>query len=124
MSEGKGAYYSALADADTGGGVLSLANPEGVDVLITRLIINVTTVATAACTVDAGVAAAATTSADDLIDGLDVNGATGCFDNIDDQGTNGQSVLAWDSDQYLTISMKTGAAAGLVGDAYVEYVVV
>ena len=121
MSEQKGAYRAALAALDTGGGVLSLLNPEGVDLIITRLVLDVTTVATAACTVDAGLASAATTSADDLIDGLDVNGATGVFDNIDDQGTNGQSCLRWESDYYLTISMASGAAAGLAGYAYIEY---
>jgi len=102
--------------------VLSLLNPEGVDLIITRLVLDVTTVATAACTLDAGVAAAATTSNDTLIDGLDVNAATGVFGNIDDQGTNGQSVIRWESDYYLTISMKTGAAAGLVGNGYIEYI--
>lgn len=122
MSEQKGAYRYVLAALDTGGGILSLANPEGADVIIMRLILSVTTVATAACTIDAGVAAASTTSADNLIDGLDVNSATGVFDNIDDQGTNGQSVLKWESGQYLTVSMASGAAAGLAGYAYVEYI--
>lgn len=122
MSEQKGAYRYALAALDTGGGVLSLANPEGADVIVTRLVLDVTTKSTAACTLDGGIAAAATTVADDLIDGLDVNAATGVFDNIDDQGTNGQSVVKWGSDEFLTISKKTGAAAGLAGYAYVEYI--
>ena len=122
MAEGKGAYTAALAALDTGGGVLSLLNPEGVDLIITRLVLDVTTVATAACTLDAGVAAAATTSNDTLIDGLDVNAATGVFGNIDDKAGNGQALIRWESDYYLTISMKTGAAAGLVGNGYIEYI--
>ncbi len=122
MSEQKGAYRVALAALDTGGGVLSTLNPEGADLLITRLLVNTTTAAAAACTVDAGVAAGATTSADDLIDGLDVNTAAGVFDNLDDQGTNGQSCLSWPSGQYLTISKASGAAAGLVGYAYIKYI--
>jgi hypothetical protein len=117
-----GAVKVALAALDTGGGVVSLANPEGADLIITRFLINVITVATAACTLDAGVAAAATTVSDSLIDGQDVNGATGVFDNFDDQGTNGQSCVLWPSAQYLTVSKKTGAAAGLAGFAYIEYV--
>ncbi len=121
MSEQKGAYKIALAALDTGGGVLSLLNPEGEDLIITRLVLDVTTKTAAACTLDGGVGAAATTVYDNLIDGLDVNAATGVFGNIDDQGTNGQSVVRWESDEYLTISMKTGAAAGLVGNAYIEY---
>lgn len=122
MGEGKGALRTALAALDTGGGVLSLANPEGADIIVTRLILDVTTKTTAACTVDAGIAAAATTVSDNLIDGQDVNAATGVFGNIDDQGTNGQSVQKWGSAEFLTVSMKTGAAAGLAGYAYVEYI--
>ncbi len=122
MSEGKGAYRAALSALDTGGGVLSLANPEGADVIVTRLVLDVTTAATGACTVDAGIAAGATTSSDNLVDGLDVHSATGVFDNIEDKGTNGKTRQKWESDQYLTISMATGAAAGLAGYAYVEYI--
>lgn len=116
------AYKVALADADAGGGVLSLANPEGVDLFVTRVVLDVTTAATAACTVDAGCGASASTKYDTLIDGLDVNTAVGTFDNIENQGTNGKSVVRWESDQYLTISKATGAAAGLVGNAYIQYV--
>jgi len=121
MGAGKGAYKVALAALDTGGGVVSLLNPEGVDLIITRLILDVTTVSTGACTLDAGVAAAATTLDDTLIDGLDVNAAAGVFGNIDDKAGNGQAVIRWESNYYLTISMKTGAAAGLAGYAYIEY---
>lgn len=123
MSSRVQTYASALkvplAALDTGGGVVSLANPEGASVIVTKLIINVTTAATAACTVDGGIAAAATTSADNLIDGLDVNAATGAFATA---GTNGKRAKLWESGQYLTISMASGAAAGLAGYAYVEYI--
>jgi len=122
MSEQKGAYKYVLAAVDAAGGVLSLANPEGVDLIVTRLVLDVTTAATVACTVDAGIAANGTTSADNLVDGLDVNAAAGVFDNIGDGGTNGKSRQRWESDQYLTVSVASGASAGLAGNAYVEYV--
>lgn len=122
MPEGKGAYRCALSALDTAGGVLSLANPEGADIVVTRLVLNVTTKATAACTVDAGIAANGTTSSDNLIDGLDVGTAAGVFDNVDNGGTNGKAHQKWGSTEYLTASMSTGAAAGLVGYAYVEYI--
>lgn len=122
MSEQKGAYKAALSATTGGGGALSLANPEGVDLIVTRLVLDITTKATAACTLDAGVGSSATTSYDNLIDGLDVNAAAGVFDNVEDQGTNGKSAVRWESDGYLTISEKTGAIAGLVGNAYIEYV--
>ena len=42
MSEQKGAYRAALVAATTtaGGDVLSLANPEGADLIVTRLIVD------------------------------------------------------------------------------------
>lgn len=124
MSEQKGAYRYALSNADTGGGVLSLANPFGADVIIPSggLLLDVTTAATAACTIDAGIAAGATNSADTLIDGLDVNSAAGQFDNIADKGSNG-GPKKWGAAEYLTISMATGAAAGLAGYAYIQWII-
>ncbi len=122
MAEQNGALKVALGALDAGGGVLSLANPEGAELIITRLIVDVTTKSAAACTVDAGVAANGTTSNDTLIDGLDVGTAAILADNVENQGTNGLAVKKWGASQYLTISKATGAAAGLVGSAYIEYV--
>lgn len=123
MNEQKGAYKVPLVagTTTTGGDVLSLANPEGADLLITRFILHLTTEATGAATADAGVAADGETSADNLLDGVNIGAAAGVFDNIDDQGTNGQSVVAWDSDQYITVT-PSASAAGLVGYAYIEYI--
>lgn len=104
-----------------GGEILGLANPEGEDLLITRFVLNVTTPATGAANADAGIAADATTSDDRLLDGVDVGTAAAVFDNFDDQGNKGQSVLAWDSDEYLTIT-PSASAAGFVGDVYIEYI--
>ena len=122
MSEQKGAYKYALTatTGTTGGGALSLANPEGADLIITRFIVNITTAATGAATCDFGVAAAATTTSDTLLDGVDVGTAAAIFDNIDDQGTNGQSVLLWPSDQFVT-GTASATLAGLVGNVYIEY---
>lgn len=115
-----GALKVALAALDTGGGVVSLLNPEGVDLIVKSLVLDVTTKASAACTVDAGCGAGATTVYDTLIDGADVGTAAGVFGSP--SGTNGVPAVRWESDGYLTVSMKTGAAAGLAGYAYVEYV--
>jgi len=122
MPEQNGALKVALAALDAAGGVLSLANPEGVDLIVERLIVDVTIKSTAACTVDAGIAANGTTLNDTLIDGLDVGTAVILADNIENQGTNGVSAKKWTTSQFLTISKATGAAAGLVGSAYIEYV--
>jgi hypothetical protein len=116
-------YKVALADADTAGGVLSLANPEGVALIVTGLVLDVTTAATGACTLDAGIAANGTTSNDTLIDGVDVNTAVITADNIKNAGTNGASARRWGATEYLTVSKASGAAAGLAGYAYVDYVI-
>jgi len=111
----------ALAAADTAGGVLAWANPTGGSIIATRVVFDVTTKATGACTIDVGVAADGTTSADTVMDGLDVGTAAGVFDNIENQGTNGKSALKLTSSQYITASRTGGAAAGLVGYAYITY---
>ena len=122
MSEGKGCFRVALTAGTTtaGGDVLSLANPEGEDLIITRAGINVTTPATGAATLDVGVAAAATTTSDTLLDGIDVGTAAAIFDNIDDQGSNGQSIVLWPSDEFVTAT-PSATCAGLVGYMYIEY---
>ena len=115
----------ALAAADTGGGILSWQNPEASAIVVTRLIIDLTTKATAACTADFGTAANGTTSSDNLIDGVDLNAATGVFDNISDKGSSGKEKQRLDatggSTDYITGSKATGAAAGLAGSAYIFY---
>jgi len=122
MAQGKGCLTGSLtaATTTTGGDALNLANPEGADLIITRFVLNVTTPATGAANVDAGVAATGA-SADDLLDGQDVGSAAILLDNIDDQGTNGQSVLHWDSDEYVTVT-PSATLAGLVGTYHIEYI--
>lgn len=115
-------YKVAVTALDAAGGVASIANPEGVEVLVTRVVIDVNTPSTGACTVDAGIAANGTTLNDTLIDGLSVATA-GVFDNISEAGTNGKARAAWGASQFLTISKASGAAAGLVGFVYVHYTI-
>jgi hypothetical protein len=121
LAEQNGSYRAALSNAEAAGGVLALANPEGVDLWVDELILEIDTKATAACTVDAGIAADATTSADNLIDGLDVGTAAGTFSNEANAGTNGKNGQKWGAAQFLTVSKASGAAAGLVGEAHVKY---
>ena len=119
MSKYAGVWLQgALTASDSGGGVFSVQNTYGSNLIVTRVLLYVTTVSSGACTLDIGFAANATTVADTLIDGLDVNSATGVFDNIDDKGTNGEPRGLWTSGgsfDYINASMKTGATSGLVG---------
>lgn len=114
----------ALNAVDTAGGVFAWQNPHENNIAIIGCYIHVTTVATAACTIDVGTTAtSATTSSDTLLDGLDVNAATGVFDNNTDKGTNGKTRQVLAAGKWVTASKASGASAGLVGYAYIEYIV-
>lgn len=123
MSEQKGAYKVALTAATdtTAGGVLSLANPEGADIIVTRLVLDITTPSDGAANVDAGIAANGSTSSDNLIDGQSVATAAKVLDNVSDGGSNGKARQKWTSSQYLTITA-SATTAGMVGNAYIEYI--
>jgi hypothetical protein len=115
----------ALGTGTSGGGVFAWQNTTGAAILVTRVLLDVTTATTGACTVDIGTTAtSATTSSDTLIDGLDVNAAAGVFDNITDKGTNGKSRQRLASGKWVTGSQASGAIAGIVGYVYIEFVVV
>lgn len=112
----------ALAALDTGGGVLSWVNPEASAILINRVTIVTSVKSTGASTVDAGTtAASATTSSDNLLDGLDTGTAVVTTDNLQTPGTNGKQLQSLAVGKWVTISRSTGACAGLVGYCYIEY---
>ena len=109
-----------LADADTGGGILSWPNPEGVAIVVENLMLDITTKTSAACTIDGGVTVvSATTSDDGLINGLDANAATGLFSASN--APVGITDVRLAAGGWVTVSKATGAAAGLVGKALIVY---
>lgn len=121
-------YMSALVAKlplgvlDTAGGVVSWANPHNYSIIISRVEVDATTKSTAACTLDIGTTATtATTSSDNLLDGLDVGTAAGIFDSVTDKGTNGKTRQKIASGKWVTASKASGAAAGLVGYIYIHY---
>lgn len=107
--------------ATTGGAVLSWANPEGANIIITRLQIDVTTKSTGAANLSVGVAANGTTSSANLIDTYAIGGTEKVVDNHVDGSTNGKFTQKMTSSQFVTA---TGSAttAGLVATAYIHYV--
>lgn len=105
-----------LAAVDTPGGLFSFPVPW--DCLVGRVVLDVTNPSAGACTADVGVAAGATTSADDKIDGQTL-AATGLLSTA---GTNGKTYVKATADKFVTGSVSTGASAGLVGSAYVELI--
>jgi len=121
MAVQNGAYKVALTAATTTavGGVLSVVNPTGVDLMITRLLLNVTTQSSGAAAVDIGVDDGGDVNSDTLIDGLSVATA-GLYDNIENQGTNGKSAVRWPAGHYL-VGTASATTAGMVGYAYIEW---
>lgn len=112
----------ALAAVDSGGGILSWQNPEAGAILVERILLDVTTQSSGACTADFGMTATnGTTSADNLIDDLSLATA-GLYDNFEDQGTNGTSRQKVAAGKWVTGSVASGASSGLVGFAYIFYV--
>ena len=111
-----------LVASDSAGGVFAWQNHHSESVIVTRVVIDLTTKATGAGTLDVGMTAtSAATSADNFIDGLDVNAATGVFDNVENQGTNGTGAQKVASGKWVTASKATGNMAGIVGSAYLHY---
>lgn len=114
----------ALAAVDTGGGVFAWQNPEGAAIIVERVVLDITTPSTGACTVDVGVTpTSAATPVDNLLDGQSL-AAAAVLDNIENQGTNGKSVGRLASGKWVTASVASGASAGLVGSAYIHYILV
>lgn len=109
----------ALASlADSGAVVASIANPFGESVIIEQAILDITTVATGASTLDIGPAADEETASDTLFDGLNANAATGSFSSHVSGGTNGLGSRKWTSSQYVTVKDASGSPVGLVGALY------
>lgn len=121
------ALTGAAIHAGTGG-VIAWQNPEAVSILILDVRLAVTTVSTGACTLDIGTTAtSATTTSDNIFDGLDATTTAPVYYSMSDASldtaTNiGIKPLA--AGKWVTIDEKTGDATGLVGVLYVEYILV
>lgn len=109
-----------LAAVATAAGSLSVLNPEGVDLIVDDVTIDITTHTTAACTLAIGTAATSV-SVNNLMDAVDVGTATGVFDLTTNHGTAGKTKVVWPATGFLTVSQGTGAIAGLVGVLNVHY---
>ena len=111
-------HQGAMAAVDTAGGVFAFQNPLAVSVLVTKIYLVWTTQSSGACTVSAGVAANGTTLNAGLISGQSVASAAGSVAStvpkvMDENGG---------SNDWVTVSVASGASSGLVGRVYIEYV--
>ena len=123
MSPQAGAWaVGSLAVSGSAAGVLQLTNSTGADLMITRVIIYLTTVCSVAgVTIDVGTGSGASTSYDNLIDGLDIVAAVGVFDNTEDRGSNGHFIRIWENGEYINASA-SATNTGTVGFYAVHYV--
>ena len=105
----------SLVASDAAGGIISLQNSFGTNLIVTRMVIYLTATNGETMTIDVGIGSGASTSYNTLIDGLNVNSETGAFDNIKDKGDSGEEIHLWTSAHYITASKATGSAASIAG---------
>jgi hypothetical protein len=122
----KRSVYAILAAGNANAYAFNWQNPENRKICITRVVVYVSTVAgTAGSLLDVGTASATATHGDNLIDGLDIQSATGVFDNITNIGTNGKSRQLVDenggTNDWVTGQILIANAAALVGKVMIEY---
>ncbi len=115
-----------LASGNANAFAFAVQNPEGVDCVVTNVIVDITTAGgTASSVLDVDVVADATSTGDTIIDGLDLN-ATGVADRHDNAGSNGGEPKKWDknggSNDYVTGKILAQNAASLAGKVIIEYV--
>ena len=115
-----------LASGNANAFAFAVQNPEGVDCVVTNVIVDITTAGgTASSVLAVAVVADATATGDTIIDGLDLN-ATGVADRHDNAGSNGGEPKKWDknggSNDYVTGKILAQNAASLAGKVIIEYV--
>lgn len=111
-----------LTAVDTPGGLFSWQNPEGKSIIVDRVLLDITTPSSGACTADVGTTATSgTTLSDNLIDGASLASAAKQLDNLGDAGTNGKAKQKLAAGKWVTGSVASGASAGVVGYAYIHY---
>lgn len=111
--------------ATAGGGLASVANPEGVSLMIVESYLWVTTASTGSANLNVGIGAAATTDASDIISALAMNGvsANTVYNGgtiVHDTKTAISTPALWTTTKYLNC---TGSAstAGLDATLFVRY---
>ena len=115
-----------LASGNANAFAFAVQNPEGVDCLVTNVIVDITAAGgTASSVLDVDVVDSATDTGDDIIDGLDLN-ATGVSDRHNAAGTNGGAPVKWDknggTNDHVTGKILAQNTGSLAGKVIIEYV--
>ena len=99
-------------------------NPEDKEIIIDRVILDITTAGDATSVMDVGIVADATATANNLLQGVPIS-AIAVKDNINDGGTNGKAKGKMDkaggSNDYITGKVLTAGAPNLAGYVYIFY---
>ena len=116
----------ALASGNANAFAFAVQNPEGVDCIITNVIVDITTAGgTGSSVLDVDVEADATSTGDDIIDGLDFN-AGAVSDRHNAAGTNGGAPVKWHkkggTNDYVTGKILAQNAASFAATVIIEYV--
>jgi hypothetical protein len=113
-----------LVGATIHAGVMAWQNPEGVPIVVTRAVVAITTVATAAATLDLGTTTvSAVTASDTLLDGIDIHAAADALGLGDQTGTNGKGTRRLAAGKWVTIKEDSGDATGLVAKLFIFYLI-
>ena len=112
-----------LAPGNANAFAFAVQNPEGVDCVVTNVIVDITTTSSTELAVD--VVGSATSTGDGIIDGLDLNSAA-MGDRHANAGSNGGAPVKWDknggTNDYVTGKILVQNAASLAGKVIIEYV--
>jgi hypothetical protein len=110
--------------ATTGGAIFSMANPEGVPLIILRTTLYVSANSTDAANLSAGIAADATTAGTDIINALAMAAAAGkMYNGATIQGTTKTEITVpalWTTDKFLNVN-GSASTVGLRARLFVEY---
>lgn len=108
--------------ANTNDQIFAIRNPGNTTLIVERVYLHVITRNTSgAATVDIGVAADGDTTSDNLIDGASIAGSNTIYNNITDVGSNGKSRQLIAAGQYVTATVASGDANGLVAGLKVNF---
>lgn len=130
MAAQSGALKIPLTAATTNavGGVIKLENTEGVDLIITRAILDITTEATGTPTLSMGIDDEGDVSSNTLFDAVAIGTAAGVLDNLltpshggSEPGVANKPSVRWPAGHFL-VATASASAAGLEGNAFIQFI--
>lgn len=104
-----------------GGGVASIPNPEGVDLVVADAFLYVRSNSTGAANLTIGTAASGTAAATSMLPATAMAAAAGNVYALYNHGTAvGAAGTLWDADHYVNVA-GSGSTVGLEAELYIKY---